>query len=234
LLALAVVLAVAAPGSAHAAAVSFAKFAFQTGTPFTFTNNGGTSATLGSGTNTVTFSFTDVNGNATQTFNATVVFAGSTTAPAGSSGSTLDQPLNGSPTTDTIKFTDIDPGPNNGKTLLMVTYTGDLLAQSGTQNASIQSSSNINTLIYSSDFIPSSFFNNPQNFTLALPSDGSNNVSIGPGGFLNSFTSSFTTGQFFTSVVVPEPASVVMFGTGIATTAALMVLRGRKRLVKPA
>jgi len=232
LLALAAVLAVAAPGSVHAAAVSFAKFAFETGTPFTFTNNT-TSAALGSGTNTVSFSFTDVNGNATQTFNATVAFAGTTNAPAGTVGPILDQPLNGA-TTDTIKFTDIDPGPNNGKTLLAVTYTGDLLAQSGTQNASIQSSSNINTLIYSSDFIPNSFFNNPQNFTLALPSDGSNNVSIGPGGFLNSFVSSFATGQFFTSVVVPEPASVVMFGTGMATTVVLLIVRGRKRLVKPA
>src|SRR3954454_20858008 len=99
-MALGAVLAVAAP--AQAAPVEFAKFVFNTGSDFTFTNNNTSSATLGSGANTVTFSFTDANGAATSTFTASVTFAGSTTAPAGTVGSTVDQPIN---QPSTIKFT---------------------------------------------------------------------------------------------------------------------------------
>jgi hypothetical protein len=224
-LALAAVLAVAPPTPAHAAAVEFAKFAFTSGTDFNFTNNT-SSATLGNGTNTVSFSFTDPSGNATLTATASVAFTGSTTTPAGTLGSTVVQPIN---TASTIKFTDVDPGVNFGKTLLAVTYTGDLIGQNGTPNISLQSSSNINTLVYSSDptFLPSSFFSNPQNFILNLPTDGSSPIGIGAGGFLNSFVASNAQGQFFTTVV-PAPTSVVMLGCGIAAAALLGVRQARK------
>jgi hypothetical protein len=229
-LALAAVLAVAAP--AQAAPVEFAKFVFATGSDFSFTNNG-SSATLGTGSvlPTVSFSFTDPLGNTTATFVATIAFTGGTTTPAGTVGSTVDQPIN---QTSTIKFTEIG-GLTPGANLLTVVYTGDLLGQVNTANIGLQSSSNINTLIYSSDFLPASFFNNPQNFIVNLPTDGSNNITIGPGGFLNSFIASNAQGQFFTSLVtaVPEPTSMVMFGTGIAVTG-LLAFRSRKRLVRAA
>lgn len=225
LVALGAVAAIAAP--AQAAPVEFAKFVFLTGSDFSFTNNGGTNGTLGSGTNTVQFSFTDANGNATQTFTATVAFSGTTTTPAGTVMGTVDQPINQS---SSIVFTDTA----SGKNLLTVTYTGDLVGQVNTNNINLQSSSNVNTLTYSSAFLASTFFNNPQNFLINLPTDGSSAISVGPGGFLNSFIASNAQGQFFTSVAtVPEPASLVMFGTGMAVTAVL-AFRGRKRWARSA
>lgn len=125
-LALAAILAFAAPSAVHAGGIPFASFTTGSGTPFTFTNNGAGAGsgvgTLGAGTNTINFAFNADTGLSTLYYTATVSFTGTTTATTSpvNNGYT-DQPINGA-TTDTITFTDV----NSGHTLLAVTYTGDL------------------------------------------------------------------------------------------------------------
>jgi hypothetical protein len=227
-LASAVALTMAASSPAHAGPVQFASFSTASGTPFTFTNNG-PNASLGSNTNTVNFAFTSATGLTTDTHVATVAFSGGTSAFVGTSGSFFDQPINGA-TTDTITFNDT----TNHQTLLSVTYTGDLTGQLGSSNASLGSSANVDVLAYSSALLVPNFFSLPSNFQISLPPDVSNSPGIS-GNLLSSFTSSGASGQFFTNPgpVVAAPASVVMFGTGMAAVALLVVRKHRERKVVP-
>ena len=140
--------------------------------------------------------------------------------PAIIGGSLLDQPIH--PTT----FSIIEN--STGKNLLSMTATnGELVGISGAQNASLSGAS---TSVFSSDYAT---FSAPfsQSFNLGLATL-SVPLTVGPGGFLNSFTSNLN-GQFTVDsagfVPVPEPSCAALFGIGIIAIAA-RGLRKKQRL----
>lgn len=210
---------------ARAGFAQFASFTTASGTPFNFTNLV-TSGVLGNGANAVNFQFDPATGLSQLGYTATVSFGGGTNAPATLVGGMIDQPLN---LNDTITFTDL----NSGKILLSAVFTGDITGASGSLSPTLGSTSAANTLVYSSQFLPSSFFSNPSGFTITLPA--SSGLSIGPGGFINSFASFTASGQFSTTFTlaaapVPEPSSLAMGGVA----GAIGLVLARRRHGRPA
>ena len=220
------------PAAVHAGGIPFASFTTGSGTPFTFTNNGAGAGsgvgTLGAGTNTINFAFNADTGLSTLYYTATVSFTGTTTATTSpvNNGYT-DQPINGA-TTDTITFTDV----NSGHTLLAVTYTGDLYTKTGAGTASTPyiSAPDGGTVTYSSYYLSPSFIAGPSSFLLFLPASG--DLSINANGLLNSFSSTSSSFGVF-STAIPQPASVAMFGTGLAAVAFLAFRRHRMTKLTP-
>ena len=225
-------LAMTAQSPAQAAPASFAQFTqAAAGTPFSFTNNT-TSASLGITTVTTAVNFNFLSGPDTTSHAATLTLTAVTNTPATSTpiaGSTyIDQGIN-DPSSDVLKITD----NATGKTLLSLTFTGDLL---GFQNDSTgQLSGNTargNTVTYSSDY--GTFAAGANSYAMGLTSINPV-LSIGPGGFLNSFVSSVNgsfRGTFQPTGAVPEPASVAMFGTGLIATAVLASQRKRLAVLR--
>jgi hypothetical protein len=237
-LALAVIAWAQAP--AQAQSYTFAGFTLNAGAPLNFTNQT-TGGTLSVTLNTqVNFNFTSSTGQSNAPHAATlslsaVTNAGATTGTIG--GTTyVDQSLNGSGNVnqDVLKITD----NATGKNLLTMTFTGDILGKLGDNQGSITGSTDPaqggNVVTYSSDyltFIPSSGVGGTgllaNSFALAMTSINPG-LTIGAGGFLNSFTSAVT--GSFTASTVPEPASIAMFGTGILATIAFASQRKRLAL----
>ncbi len=228
--------ALAAQPTAQAASSTFAQFTQAVaGSPFNF-NNQTTDASILVANTPVNFNF--LSGPDTSTRSATLSVTAVTNAPATSTpiaGSNfLDQPINGSgnPTSDVLKIVD----NATGKTLLALTFTGDILGFQNDQTGQLSgSTSRGNTVTYSSDF--GTFAQGTNSYSLGLTSINPV-LSIGPGGFLNSFISSVN-GSFRGTFQpmpssVPEPASVAMFGTGILATALLGSQRKRLAILRRA
>jgi hypothetical protein len=188
--------------------------------PFSFTNNGGTSGTI-SASAQVNFNFTQQTGLSTANHAATLTITGSTFTPAQTVIGIVDQPISN---ISTLTLTDNVTHQN----LLTMTFTGQLVGSAGGASAEVIGSDTAGAVVqYKSDFLA---FNEPGNsYTLGLNTLAPA-FTIGAGGFLNSFVANIT-GQFTANAIaVPEPASVVMYGTGIV--GALVLVRRRKRLSK--
>lgn len=229
-------LVLAGQATAHAGQTTFAQFTQAgAGTPFMFTNNGGTSGTVGiqSASTQVDFNFTTATGLSTATHEATLTLTAVTNEAATSGtvfGTTYyNQAINGGSggaSADVLTITDNTTHQN----LLTMSFTGTIVGQMGNSLASLTGNSDpaggSNVVMYSSDYLnlsglqPSSYQIGLQ--ALSVP------FSLGAGSFLNSFMSSFT-GSFQTSLV-PEPASIAMFGTGIFATIVLAWQRKRRPL----
>ncbi|MFO0950512.1 MAG: hypothetical protein U0835_05045 [Isosphaeraceae bacterium] len=148
-----------------------------------------------------------------------------TTVPSAAAGSLIDQPLNNQ---TIIRFTGATGTADAGKNLLTMIFTGDIVGFSGSPTASLLGSkASGQTVIFSSDFINfAPQLGNAYSFSLLNITPA---LSMGAGGFLNSFVSNIG-GQFSSDiVVVPQPTSVAMFGTGIMAT---LVLASRRRLLR--
>jgi hypothetical protein len=185
--------------------------------PLSFTNKGGKYGTLHALSVPAVFNFTVQSGLPTVDHAATLTINPPGTLPtflpALVGGSLLDQPI------DPTNFSIIDNA--TGKNLLtMLSVNGDLVGLNGSVNASLSGAS---TNVFSSDFgtfAPSS----SESFNLGLATM-SVPLSVGPGGFLNSFVSNVN-GQFsvdstgFIPINGPEPASGILFGLGLLTFAA--------------
>lgn len=226
LLAATALVATAVAPSARAAGVEFAQFNAMTGSPVTFQNIGGTQGALGITTvaTPVTFNFMPGYGLGTQDRAATLTLSGTTGTPATSTPilgkNYLDQPITGAGNTLTIREN------SSGKILLQMTFTGDITGFSGSSVGSLSGDTTLgNTVTYYSDFV-SAFSGTGNSFILGLPNI-TPGLAIGAGGFLASFVTNANGSFSATSLaVVPEPASVVMYGTGLA---ACLVLARRVR-----
>ncbi len=210
---------------AYAAPIQFADFHLVNATqPFSLTNNGGTSLTVQALSVPVVFNFTSQSGLPTADHNAilTINPAGTaaTTLAAIAAGSLLDQPIN------PLNFSILDS--STGKNLLSLsTSSGDLVGMSGGATASL---SGMNSGAYTSDFAT---FNASatRSYNLGLGTLSAP-LSLGPGGFLNSFIANVN-GQFTVDSGgfrpnTPEPASIVLSGLGALVFSALAISK-RKR-----
>ncbi len=191
--------------------------------PLSFTNNAGTSGSLSALTVPVIFNFTTQSGLSTVDRSATLTInplgALPTTTPAIVAGSLIDQPIN--PLTFSIIET------STGKNLLTMTPTGgDLVGNSTAVNSSL---SGTHTGVFTSDYGTFSGTTSESfNFGLATMVPA---LSVGPGGFVNSFVANVN-GQFSVDstgfIPTPEPATVVLFGLGLAGCG-VFVRRRRKQ-----
>jgi len=225
--ALAVAILAAAP-VVSAAPVQFAQFQQTSGTPFVWTNGSPVSTfTLSPPSVQVTFNFLAASGLSTGDRLATMTFSAQTTATGSNFGGFLVQPINGP--ANIISFTEV----GTGKNLLTMIFTGTITGQAGFSNGSLAGATNDggvtgNKVIYTSDYLA---FGGPggneASYLIGLPQINPA-LGLNANGFLNSFTTSafggFSTGIAF----VPEPASVVMMGTGAALPLWLLISRRRK------
>ena len=206
----------------QAAPVEFATFNLVTANqPFSFTNNvliGAFAATNVA----VLFDFTAQSGLSTTDHAATLNITGSTFIPA-SGGSTLDQPV-GDIQVSTLSILE----NSTGKNLLTVRFSGDITGAHGGTTASLAGADTAGkTVVFSSDF---GTFTPPGNsYNLGLTTVNPQ-LSIGPGGYLNSFVSningSFSANFTPAAPAVPEPGSIALL-TGLSLTGATF-LRRRK------
>ena len=217
----------------QAAPTQFATFNLvTTNQPFTFTNNGGTSGNISAVNVPVLFDFTIGTGLPTgdhATLNLSTPGGPSTFTPA-SGGSTDVQPIS-NPTTLRI----LEDG--TGKNLLTLLFTGNITGTDGGTTASLSGTDASGNLVaFTSDF---GTFTQPGNsYNLSLTTVNPR-LSIGPGGFLNSFIANIS-GSFtanFTPAappppLVPEPGSIALL-TGMGAVGAAF-LRRRKQTQKAA
>jgi len=218
--------ALIAAAPAHAAPFQFASFQSTNGNPFTWTNNGGTSGTLGviSSPTPITFNF--LAGTNISNFDRAAHMSITATSTVPSTGGTFpDQPINNGGTFSIIE-------DSTGKNLLSGVFSAaDLSGHVGGPNADVSSSTQVGyTITFTSDYL---IFDNTQNsFDLGL-ANVNPLLSVGAGGFLSSFNAN-ANGQFVGNVLatVPQPTSVAMFGTGMAATGLLAFRARRKRPVR--
>jgi hypothetical protein len=221
-------------GTASAAAYNFATFTETSSSqPFSFINNdGGNDAViivgavpvLGIGVD-VTFNFTAGTGLSTADHDASLaIFTGggpSTGTPVSTlSNGLVDQPIAGY---TLLRLTD----GATGKNLLTMNFNGDLVGRPGTPSAFLSGSdsgpvpagSESALVEFTSDFLT---FQGGNSYGLSLAAI-TPDLSVGPGGFLNSFTADLT-GQFSgNATAVPEPASL-----GVLGLIALTLVRRRR------
>jgi len=209
--------------SASAAPVEFGTFNSPNGgQEFSFTNNGGTSGTI-TASAPVTFNFTAASGMSTVDRQAILTINGTTFTPANAlPGSFVDQRISGPASLSLIEV-------GTGKNLLSITaFTGDIIGKLGSPNAALSGADTSgDTVTFTSDFLTFMQPGNSYNLGLAGITPV---LSIGPGGFLNTFLANVN-GQFSAMVfAVPAPTSVAMLGTGLVAAAVLATQR--KRLAK--
>jgi hypothetical protein len=167
----------------------------------------------------VDFQFTPASGQSTATHLATVTITAMSTLAATQTPAGPDQPIN-----VPSQLTIVDNGPAHAM-LLSTTFTGDLLALStvaGPGTAALLTGSHAT---YASPAFGAGYF------TVSLPTV-TPNVLLN-GAIISGFTGTGGVGDFFstiasTSQLVPAPASVAMFGTGVAAVGLLAL--GRRRL----
>lgn len=221
LLGSALVALISTASSALAAPITFANFTETAASrPFSFTNTGGIGGMLGYNTSVpIQFNFTAATGLPTNDRAATLTIVHTGTfVPASTSGSNLDQPITGTLPTYTITET------ATGKNLLTMIASGDIQGKSGATSGSLAGSQPADTIAFTSDYI--NFVPASNGYSFALTSI-TPTLSIGPGGFLNSFTSDVV-GAFSTSdqfIIVPEPASAAM----IALASLSLLVRTKRR-----
>ena len=199
--------------ASHAtAAIIFATFNEPaTSQGFTFSNNGGTSASISAST-PIDFEFTAASGLPTTVHNATLTISGPATfTPASTFGPLLNQPLS---SLDTLSIIEIGTGTN----LLTMTFTGNITGFAGGPSATISGADTLaNTVNYTSSLLTLTGPGNSYNLGLA---DTSVPFSVGPGGFLNSLVANidgqFTAGNASGGNPGPEPASLGILALGAA------------------
>ncbi len=230
-----VAVAVATPAQAQIP-VTFAQFtqAAGQGNPFVLTDNT-TSATLTASTQ-VNFEFLILGpGLPIDDQRATLSLTTSTTAPAvtvpTTNGVNIEQPFNGGLTLSIIRNSD-------GANLLSATSnTATLGGQQNARSAGLQASTNsTDNVVFTSQFLN---FSRSQERALALAfssllTRGTNGGLTLTGLFVDSFTASGA-GTFSADNinVIPEPASMVMMGLGLAAIPGLAIAR-RKRAARTA
>ncbi len=207
-------LSLAAQGSV--APYNFANFSEPGGNlPFTWTDNGGTSGSFSALSIPIEFTFTTPTGLSTVAHAATLSISGVTSTTAISAGGFDIQPLN---STETLTVTD----NVTGKNLLSMSFTGSLIGFANGPNGSAQGGDISGQVVsFTSDYL---HFTTPgDSYSIAL-----NNVtpvlSIGPGGFLNSFASDLSGLFSGNATAVPEPATGLIF---VGAAAAALIRRRR-------
>jgi hypothetical protein len=215
--------------SARGASIVFAGFSVPSGQPsFSFTDNVVT-GTISAVDIPVAFRFTTATGLDTTDHAAFLSISGvngfSTATPT-AGATVLDQPI------DQLEKLTITSGTGGtGTNFLTMLFTGDLTGVSGGNQGDLSDSDNAlvpRTVSYTSDF--GKFSTPGSGYNLAL-SNISPGLSIGAGGFLNSFRSDISgtfTGNFQPVAVAPEPGSVALLATGIAG-----ILIVRRRMSQP-
>ena len=192
-------------GAASAATYNFATFNGTSGTrPFSFTNNGGTSASISTST-PVTFNFTTPTGLSTADHNATLTISGPAITTPGTtlSNGLLDQPIGNLQTLSLIEV-------GTGKNLLTMNFVGELVGRPGPSAQLSGTDAPGGAVSFTSDFLT---FTQPGNsYTLSLAAINPT-LSAGPGGFLSSFNADLT-GQF-TGNAVPEPGVLGFLGLAV-------------------
>jgi hypothetical protein len=215
-------LLLALPGLSQAAPFEFANFnLLNANQPFSFTNNGGTSGTISAVSAPMTFNFTTQSGLSTADHQATLTITSgpgvpSTFVPATSLGALVDQPIT---TLTTLTITENGTGLN----LLTMIFNGDIVGRSGGPNADLSGADSTGQIVlFSSAF--GLFGPTGNSFDLGLATI-SPALSIGPGGFLNTFASNID-GQFTANFAVPEPgSSVLLLATGLTALGLVAVRR---------
>ena len=221
---------------AHATGIQFAVFQ-QLPTdknPYTFTNNGDGTGKF-TATTQVNFQFTTASGVADTSFHTlTLELSASTSVAAIKAGNILDQAMNGQPPINGLNSLKIYDA--NHVNYLSMTFTGDISGQMGSANALFSGDTQSGNIVnYSSAFVN---FASGASFLIGLPTvtltdprnppaPGSQGLQLG----LNNLLANFTTnaqGSFSANIAVPVPTSVVMFGSGLAATAALSGWRKRR------
>jgi hypothetical protein len=149
--------------------------------------------------------------------NAILTISASSSTPAVNAN---DQPINVATSTVTVKDS------TNTTTLMSTTFTGDLLAPQNNNGIAQLLGGTVN-------YLAGSPTTGVGTFSIFLP-NVSPNIILTQGVFSN-FSADVGVGQFLLTVVnqaqpVPEPASVAMFGTGIAAVGFLA--HRRRRLVR--
>jgi hypothetical protein len=201
--------------SAGAAVYNFATFNETSGSrPFSFTNNT-TSASLGYNSNVpVEFDFTTPTGLSTADRAGTLTISTNTsTSPATTNGPLVDE-LISSTTLQIIEN-------STGKNLLTMTFTGTLDGPSGGPSAQITGAdTNSNAVTFSSDYL--TFTTPGDSYALSLASI-TPVLSIGPGGFLNTFVADLSGSFSANAAPVPEPTAI-----GACIVAGTLLVRRRR------
>jgi MYXO-CTERM domain-containing protein len=199
-------------GTAPAATYNFATFNETSGArPFSFTNNGGISASISAST-PVTFNFTAPTGLSTADHNAILTISGpAITTHTTMSNGIFDQPINNIQTLSLIEV-------GTGKNLLTMNFVGELVGPPGPNAQLSGTDSPGGVASFTSDFLTFTEPGNSYNLSFAAINP---TLSGGQGGFLSSFNADLT-GQF-TGDAIPEPGVLGLLGL-----AAFPMLRRRR------
>lgn len=220
--ALAVGMLTLSTSAAQAAPIQFGSFQNSSGNPFTFVNNGNGTANFSVSTDVV-WNFTAATGLDPKDRLATLTITGGTTAQgAGDNtpGTILSEPINGANNVMTIVE------KSTGQLILSMAFTGILSGQDGGPNASIIGANSVgDKVVFASDFLAFEAIGNSYLLNMPTVSPG---LAILASKYIEGFTTNIN-GQFTAIASIPQPTSVVMFGTGMAATVVL-ARRGRRRL----
>ncbi len=210
---------------AKASSIQFATFdVIDADQPLSWTNNGGTSGDIVVDQADVSFSFTNQSGYPS-TYDATLSIYGSPSTFTPATPGIVDvQPIDG-PVTMTITNNAVAPNQPGYNLLTAVFQNGNLFGVDGSTNGSLAAEDNLDheTVTYTSDY--GTFSSPGNNFNLGL-NTLSAPISMGPGGFLNSFEANVN-GQFSAAnfsihgISVPEPGSLGLCLAGLASMAFL-------------
>jgi hypothetical protein len=206
--------------AAQATPIEFADFhLLNANQSLSFTNNGGTSASITAASVPVIFDFTAQSGLSTADHNGILTISNTpTTTPASSfdGGLILDQPISVLTTLSIIEN-------GTGKDLLTMSFTGNLVGESGSPDASLLGAESSGQIVaFSSSF--ATFSGSSESYNLGLDTI-SPSLSLGAGGFLSSFAANID-GQFTAGITpIPEPSSAILFAIGLLLTLGALAYR---------